>query len=294
MGKYAINEEFLQQIETLELILKNNVAGIFGGNHQSKNFGSSCEFADYRDYIPGDDITKIDWNAYARFEHLYLKQYLDERRLHTKIYIDASKSMDFGKTEKATKALQVAAAFAYLSIVLMDKVSIYYVQNNKVYDLILNIADKDTFYNSINKLNEIEFTGDFLFSEGLLPTKVGYGDGLSIVISDFLTDNDYQQGLDYLINKKRDLLCVQVLLKEELNPTIRGKIHYFDSETVANDYRKFVNKDVVKAYHEAVNYITTSLSEFCYARGAQYLLVPDNKSINQIFMEMLVEKGVLK
>ena len=250
MGKYAINEEFLQQIETLELILKNNVAGIFGGNHQSKNFGSSCEFADYRDYIPGDDITKIDWNAYARFEHLYLKQYLDERRLHTKIYIDASRSMDFGKTEKATKTLQVAAAFAYLSIVLMDKVSIYYVQNNKVFDLILNISDKDTFYNSINKLNEIEFTGDFLFSEGLS--------------------------------------------KEELNPTIRGKIHYFDSETATNDYRKFVNKDVVKAYHEAVNYITTSLSEFCYARGANYLLVPDNKSINQIFMEMFVEKGVLK
>lgn len=60
MEKFAINEAFLQQIETLQIILKNNVAGLFGGNHQSKTFGSSCEFADYRDYLPGDDITKID------------------------------------------------------------------------------------------------------------------------------------------------------------------------------------------------------------------------------------------
>ena len=73
MSKFAINEEFLQQIEALQMLLKNNLAGLFGGNHQSKNYGSSCEFADYRNYIPGDDISKIDWNAYARTEKLYLK-----------------------------------------------------------------------------------------------------------------------------------------------------------------------------------------------------------------------------
>ena len=69
----VIDEAFLAEVEALQTILKNNVAGMFGGNHQSKNFGSSCEFADYRNYIPGDDISKIDWTAYARFEKLYLK-----------------------------------------------------------------------------------------------------------------------------------------------------------------------------------------------------------------------------
>ena len=53
MAKWAINEEFLQQVEALQMLIKNNVAGLFGGNHQSKTFGSSCEFSDYRDYIPG-------------------------------------------------------------------------------------------------------------------------------------------------------------------------------------------------------------------------------------------------
>ena len=82
MSKIAINEEFLQQLEALQILLKNNLAGLFGGNHKSRTYGSSCEFADYRNYIPGDDISKIDWNAYARFEKLYLKLFLDERQVY--------------------------------------------------------------------------------------------------------------------------------------------------------------------------------------------------------------------
>ena len=115
MSRFTVNEAFLSRLELLQSLLKNNVAGMFGGNRQSKKYGSSCEFADLRDYAPGDDITKIDWNAYARFEKLYTKQYLDERQMHTRIYIDASRSMDYGKGQKAEQALRLAAAFAYLS-----------------------------------------------------------------------------------------------------------------------------------------------------------------------------------
>ena len=177
MGKFAINEELLQQVETLQLIVKDNIAGMFGGNHQSKTFGSSCEFADYRDYMPGDDISKIDWNAYARFDKLFLKLYLDERQLHTRIYIDASRSMDYGKGQKAIRALQIAATMAYLSICEMDKVSIYYIKDNKVYDLITNMVGKETYYTQINKLNDIDFDGEIKISEAILPSTVGYGDG---------------------------------------------------------------------------------------------------------------------
>lgn len=293
MGKYAINEEFLQDIETLEMIIKNNIAGLFGGMHQSKSFGSSCEFADYRDYLPGDDISKIDWNQYARSERLYLKQYLDERRLHTRIYIDASRSMDFN-TKKATKALQIAAAFAYLSVVSMDKVSIYCVHDNMITDVAVNMVGKEQFYANISKINDIEFTGEFKFSEAIRPTTVGYGDGLSIVISDFLTDEDYKNGIDYLVSKKRDVLCVQMLSSEELNPSVRGKVHFYDSENLDDEYRKNINKDVMKAYRKALSFIQEDLENFCSSRGARYLMVPDNSKMNDVFISMLPMKGVLK
>ncbi len=294
MASYAINENFLQQLETLELILKNNVAGLFGGNHQSKKFGSSCEFADHREYMAGDDITKINWNLYARTENLYLKQYLDERRLKTKIYLDASLSMDFNKSNKAVLALQIAAAFAYLSIVLMDKASIYIIKDNMCYEVIHEMANKDSFYTDIMKLNTIEFSGDFKFSEAIMKEDVGYGDGLSIIISDFLTENDYQVGLDCLVDKKRDVLCVQLLSKEEVKPTIRGKIHYFDSELSSSDYRKNVNKDVYKAYLEAVNYVKNNLKNLCASRGANYVFMQDDKNIKDTFINMFIEEGVLK
>lgn len=294
MSKYVINESFLQQIETLQVILKNNIAGLFGGNHKSKSYGSSCEFADYRDYIPGDDISKIDWKAYARFDKLYLKLYLDEKQVHTRIYIDASRSMDYGNTLKAEMALSLAATLAYLSVCEMDKVSIYYIKDNKIYDAAINIVGKENYYNMIGKLNEIEFGGDCALSESILPTKIGYGDGMSIIISDFLTDNNYEGALDYLIDKKRDLLCIQVLSKDELKPSIRGKVHFYDSENIDKQYRKNINRDIINAYNEAVNFVINKVKNYCKSREANYLLVRSDKSINEIFLKELLEMGVLK
>lgn len=294
MSKYAINEEFLQQIEALQVILKNNLAGLFGGNHQSRNYGSSCEFADYRDYIPGDDITKIDWNIFARSEKLYLKLFLDERQIHNRIYIDASRSMDYGNEKKAEMALKLAAALAYLSVCEMDKVSIYYIKENKVHMVIDSIVGKEAFYNSINKLNEIEFGGDCFISEGILPTKVGYGDGMSIIISDFLTESNYENAIDYLVEKRRDLYCFQVLSKNELKPNIRGKVHFYDSELQTRQYRKNINKDIATAYNLALNYTIDRIKNYCNARNAGYLLVQSDKSVAEIFLKTLPEMGVLK
>ena len=294
MSKYAINEEFLQQVEALQVILKNNVAGLFGGNHQSKTYGSSCEFADYRDYIPGDDITKIDWNAYARFEKLYLKLYLDERQLHTRIYIDASRSMDYGNCKKADVALKIAAALAYLSICEMDKVSIYYIKENKVHEVINSIVGKEAFYNQINKLNEIEFTDDVDISEAIVNSKIGMGDGYSIIISDFLTDADFTQAIDKLAEQRRDIFCVQVLSREELNPQFRGKMHLFDSENPQSFFRKKIDKDRVNAYKAALRFVVERIKNYCESRGGSYLLVPAHEKLFDVFFGNLVDLGVLK
>ena len=294
MSNYAINEEFLNQFEALQVILKNNVAGLFGGNHQSKTYGSSCEFTDYRDYIPGDDITKIDWNAYARFEKLYLKLYLDERQLHTRIYIDASRSMDYGNCKKSDVALKIAATLAYLSICEMDKVSIYYIKNNNVHEVISSIVGKESFYNQIGKLNDIEFSEDCFISDSILPTKVGYGDGMSIILSDFLTDNNYENAIDYFVGRRRDLFCFQILSKEELKPTIRGKVHFFDSENVNNQYRKNINRDIVHAYQKALDFTVNRIKNYCNSRNANYVLVNSETSVSELFLKTLPELGVLK
>ena len=294
MAKHIINEEFLQQIETLQILIKNNVAGMFGGNHQSKTFGSSCEFADYRDYIPGDDITKIDWNAYARFEKFYLKLYLDERQMHTRIYIDASRSMEYGKSKKDEQALRIAATLAYLSVCEMDKVSVYAIRDRHAEEIISSMLGKESYFNEIGKLNEIAFQGDSHISEAILPSQVGYGDGISVLISDFLTDHNFEDAVNYLIGKRRDVFCVQILSKEELNPKARGKLHFFESENSDLSYRKNINKEIIRAYQKALEYATGRIRELCYSRGAEYMLAAADDSATELFYRKFVEAEVLK
>ena len=294
MGNLVINEEFLSQVELLQLLVKNNVAGRFGGNHQSKTFGSSSEFSDYRDYIPGDDITKIDWNAYARFEKLYLKLYLDERQVHTRIYIDASRSMGYGNGKKDEQAIKIAAAIAYLSVCEMDYVSIYVIRENQVEEIITNMLGREAYYNNIIKLNDIVFDGDCHITEAILPSTVGYGDGVSIIISDFLTDNDYETAIDHLTTKKRDVLCIQILSKDELAPNLRGKMHLFDSENPEKFYRRFINREIIRAYKQAVEYATGRIRDYCLSRGGQYMLLSSQDNLNEVFFDKLMTMGVVK
>ena len=289
-----ITEEFLGQIELLQTLIKNNVAGRFGGNHQSKTYGSSCEFADYRDYIPGDDITKIDWNAFARFEKLYLKLYLDERQVHTRIYIDASRSMQYGKGKKDVQAIKLAAALAYISVCEMDRVSIYTIHGDRVEEIISNMLGREAYFNNIGKLNEIVFDGECAISEAILPSTVGYGDGLSVIISDFLTDNDYESAIDHLAAKRRDILCIQVLSQEEISPKTRGKMHFYDSENSEKFYRRHINREIIRAYKAALEYATGRIREHCLSRGGEYMLVSAQDPLDKVFFDDMVGMGVLK
>lgn len=276
------------------MLVKNNVAGLFGGTHKSKNYGSSCEFEDYRDYMPGDDITKIDWNVYARTENLYQKLYLDERQMHTRIYIDASRSMNFGSGDKARQAIRLAAMLAYISVAEMDKVSIYVIRDKQVDVVVKGIVGKSAYLNHIGALNEIEFDGDTYISDALLPTGVGYGDGMSVIISDFLTDNDFEGAINHLVDKRRDVLCIQVLSRAEINPQIRGKVLLFDSESANRTYRKNVTRDIARAYKEALQYTKDKIKNTCAARGASYIDVTAEDELADVLFSRLVGMEVLK
>ena len=294
MKNVVINESFLGQLEQIETVLKNNVAGMFGGNRRSKNLGSSCEFADYRDYMPGDDVTKIDWNAYARFDKLYEKLYFDERQMHTRIYIDVSRSMAHGSDDKAVFAIKLAAAFAYLSVCEMDKVSIYAIRGNSLEEIVAGMVGKDSYLNCINRLNELEFDSDSKIGEAIAPAAVGRGDGYSIIISDFLTDENYEAAIDRLAEQRRDILCVQVLSREELNPQLRGKMHLFDSEDQSKFFRKKIDQDVVRAYKDALKYVTDRIRLYCESRGGQYILAPSYLDMPELFFDKFADMGVVK
>ena len=290
--KQIIDERFLSQLELFSLAIKDNVAGLFGGSHQSKKYGTSCEFADYREYVEGDDISKIDWNIYGRFEQLYLKLFLDEKQMYTKIYIDASRSMSF--FNKGDYSLRLAAALAYLSVSEMDRVSIYLVKGHSIIPLFEKIIGREKFFENIAKLNDVEFDGDVYLSDSIMRSDVGFGNGKSIIISDFLTYNDYFSAIDYLRDKHRDVLCIQLLSPEEINPTSRGKNILYDSEDSNKFFKGNITRDVLEAYKKALNHIKNELTAYCGSREADYAFYDTSISLRELFFDKLLNKGVIR
>ena len=214
--------------------------------------------------------------------------------MHTRIYIDASRSMAYNDAEKGRQCLRLAATLAYMSLNEMEKVSIYLIRGNEVIDLIPNMIGKNAYYERIGLLNTVEFTGECCITDAIMPARVGRGDGMSILISDFLTDSNYETAIDKLADSRRDILCIQVLAREELNPQLRGKMHLFDSENESLFYRKNIDRDIIRAYKAALAYATDRIRQYCNARGADYMLVAADQSMGEIFFDKLVSAGVLK
>ena len=118
-----LNDAFFSRLETLALNLRANLAGFFGGKHLVKTYGQTVEFADYREYMPGDDIRRIDWNLFSRFEKYFLKLFTDERQMHVRIFLDCSASMGKEAPQKGAYAVAFGAALGFLAVHNMDKVS---------------------------------------------------------------------------------------------------------------------------------------------------------------------------
>ena len=118
-----LEEEFLKKLDAFSLAMRAYARGGAGGLRRSRALGSSVEFSDYRTYAPGDDPRRVDWNAYARFDRLFLKLFLEEQETTLRILLDASGSMGFGG-DKWRLALRTAAALAYLALTRYDRVAV--------------------------------------------------------------------------------------------------------------------------------------------------------------------------
>src|SRR5579862_2231211 len=119
-----LSPEFMARLDQLDLVSRKLLAGKLKGERRSKRRGQSVEFADYRNYVVGDDLRFIDWNIYGRLDRLFLKLFLEEEDLALYILIDVSKSCDYGNPNKAYYFKQVAAALAYIGLVNYNRVSV--------------------------------------------------------------------------------------------------------------------------------------------------------------------------
>ena len=154
----TFDAEFLQKLERLTLPGTKLIQGGTGGRRRSKAKGSSIEFSDFREYTPGDDYRAIDWHAYARFERLFIKLFMEEREANITIFLDTSASMDYGQPSKGVLAKKLAAVFAYIALANYDRVGIAAL-NDGISDRYPYFSGKPGFFKALEFIDRLPFSG---------------------------------------------------------------------------------------------------------------------------------------
>lgn len=299
MKKKLIDDAFIGQLETLTLNMLTPMKGYFGGSHRTKAYGNTIEFADFREYVLGDDLRRIDWNLFSRFEKHFIKLFVDERQMHIQFFLDCSASMACGGSSKAEYALRTVAALGYLSVHNMDKLTIQLMQNDQCTDLYGMIVGKDAYYNAVKKLEQVEFKGTTNISAAVSAClNVGNNDGLTVIISDFLTDNDWKKAVDYLLYRNRQVMLIQVLDPMDSDPTYNGKIFLRDSESQDMldpvNMKMRINSATYKAYRMALAEYIGEMRNFCSSRGVDLITVRSDSSVEKLIFGKLAEREMVK
>lgn len=298
MKRTIIDDDFIGRLETLGLWLKNQMTGYFGGNHKTNAYGSTVEFADYREYAPGDDLRRIDWNMYGRFDKYFIRLFTDERQMHNQILIDGSASMEDG-AGKADYALKVAAALGYLSVQGMDRTSIKLIQDSSLRNVGQKITGKESFYGTVSDLEEVRFEGGADISAAIKNNpEIGFDDGFTVIISDFFTESDWKQAVDYLLYKKREVLLIQVVTPEEMDPDYFGRMQLVDAEAIepedAKNIRMRITKNEYNAYLQALNEYLEDMKQFCRSRNVGYVTVNTANPVEKELLNQLYETEAIR
>ncbi|TWT43678.1 hypothetical protein RAS1_00770 [Phycisphaerae bacterium RAS1] len=292
-GEELLSAEFMHKLESLDILSRKIFAGRMKGERRSKRKGESVEFADYRNYVVGDDLRFLDWNIYARLEKLLLKLFLEEEDLNVTVLFDCSRSMDWGQPSKGLYTKRVAAALAYIGLVNYDRVSLYGYSNNLVHEM-RGVRGRRLVSQVIPFLRDIPLEGVSNFTAAAKRFSIRHtGKGVVIVVSDFLDKSGYADGIRYLLSRNLDLYVIQVLSPQEIDPPLAGDLKLLDVED--EDVAEVtISKPLMDRYKANLQAYCSELKDHCVRRGICYLFTSTKLPFDVLVMSYLRQRGLLR
>jgi uncharacterized protein (DUF58 family) len=309
MPNPLLTPELLRRLEQFQLLAARRAKSSSKGERRSRARGQSVEFADYRNYVHGDDFRYLDWNLYGRLDRLFLKLYEEERELPVRIFLDASESMTFGEPRKFDFARQVAAAVGYVALSGFDRVSVIpfpalsnepqngetsrhpqpssRIMEQAARGALRAVRGKKSAIPFFQNLGALTAGGSANLNEalrrGALEARQA---GLAVVLSDFLDPAGYEAGLTALVGRGFQVDIVQILAPDELSPSVFGDLRLVDSETGSLQEVTF-GRYRLKTYQQTVQNFLQRLREFCKPRGINYFTVSSNTSLEELLLKQL-------
>jgi len=289
----TLDPEFLRRLARLKLETRMILGGIMKGEKRSRKYGTSVEFADYRDYHRGDDLRYLDWNIYARLERFFLKLFHEEEDLTVYTLVDLSASMLDGEPSKIRYARQLAAALSYIALTNLDRlnVSTFTDSLGPGTQLLRGRSNLATVLDLLNSAPSGEKTDmDNAFREFTLRYR---SKGLVFVISDFLDPVHLKEGLKRLASRKHDILLLQVLDRNELDPEMRGDWALTDRET-GDVVEVSVSPRLLAGYKRRVLAWLDELRNFSRKLGIGYVLTTTDVPVEDFILKELVLTGFVR
>ena len=299
-----LTADLLRRLEQFQLLAARRAKSALKGERRSRARGQSVEFADYRNYVAGDDLRYLDWNLYGRLDRLFLKLYEEERELPVRIFLDASESMTFGTPVKFDFARQIAAAIGYVALCGFDRVSVNVFPEARgqrpatdtngspaseaaARGALRSVRGKKSSLEYFQNLSALTAGGSADFNQALRRGALeARQTGLAVVLSDFLDPAGYEPGLNALVGRGFQVDIVQVLAPEELAPSTFGDLRMVDSETGAMQEVTF-GKFRLKAYQQAVQNYVQRLREYCSGHGINFFMAGSDTALEQLLLKQL-------
>jgi uncharacterized protein (DUF58 family) len=288
-----LDPQFLARLEQLELVSKKIFLGRMKGERRSKKKGQSVEFADYRNYVVGDDLRFLDWNLYARLDRLFLRLFMEEEDLHCYILIDNSRSMDFGTPTKLHYAKQIAAALGFIGLVNLDRVMIE-AFNDRLTQTMPAARGRRSLWRMLDFLQKLEPAGPSDLKQALRTFSIRCsGKGIVVLLSDFMDKNGYEDALRYLVARQLDIYVIQILSQEEIEPDIVGDLRLVDIED--DDVAEItVSGPLLKRYKQNLAAFRAGIHEFCTRRGVTYLFTSNQVPFDRLVLSYLRQRGLVR
>jgi len=292
-AEQLLEPPFMSKLDQLALVSKKVFAGKMRGERLTKRKGESVEFADYRQYVSGDDLRHLDWNVYARLEKLFIKLFLQEEDLHVSVLVDSSKSMDWGDPNKGLYARRVAAAVAYIGLINFDRVSLY-TYSDGLQNQLAGVRGRRWMFKVMEFLSSVTFNG----ASDLALTGKQFAirhpqPGIVMLLSDFFEKGGYEEGLKFLLGRRYDLYAIQVLSPEEIDPVLAGDLRLTDAED--DDASEVtVSRALLNRYRQNLQAYCAGLKEHCTRRGVNYLFTSTKVPFDQMILSYFRQRGLIR
>ena len=250
-------------------------------------------FTDYRPYSPGDDTRNLDWGTYLRLDRLILRLFEEEADLPVYVFVDVSRSMDFGTPSKFDFARRFAAAIAYIGLINHDRVSLVAFADGVIEEMPAR-RGKHQVWRSMHFLERLEASGGtslqtaFRSFFGARRTR-----GLVVVISDFLDREGFERSFQVIREYRHDVFTVHVTSPEEIEPELADEVLLVDSE-LGHSVRTRVTPDLINAYRETFLRYCAEIEAFCRSHGWGYLRASTQTPLEELMLKALRDEGLLR